>query len=265
MKLSIVTNNRNNASGLVRTLESTLGAQPGFGDWEQIVVDGASTDGSFSALDRWKDDPRLGWHVSEPDAGLYNAMNKGAAHARGDYLLFLNSGDELLPGALERVFAETRDADIVYGDLVVVDETGNAETWNYPAADEIFPAHFLFWSLPHPASFISRQLLEAAGGYDESLRIVSDAKFFLQAVANGARLAKVPFPVSRFHLGGASTDPAMLETHLAEREAMLIPFFGRWTAHRSVHPFDGQPGTQTVRADETLSRDRRGSGMTMVG
>lgn len=256
MKLSIITINRNNAEGLARTLESTFAAQSGFGDWEQIVVDGASTDGSFAALDKWKDDPHLGWHVSEPDAGIYNAMNKGIAHSRGDYLLFLNSGDELLPDTLENVFAKSRDEDIIYGDLVMVNGRGNAETRNYPDADEIVTAFFLFWSLPHPASFISRKLLESTGGYDDSFRIVSDAKFFLQAVTNGAHLAKVPFPISRFHLGGASTDPVTRKNHLDERETMLASFFGPWTAHQAVHPFEGRPW---IRADiaEAAKKDQQ--------
>ncbi len=78
-------------------LESTFDNQSGFDDWEQIVVDGASTDGSFTVLDTWKNNQHLGWHVSEPEMGIYNAINKGAAHALRDYLLFLNMGDELLP------------------------------------------------------------------------------------------------------------------------------------------------------------------------
>ena len=180
-KLSIVTINRDNAAGLRATLESTFGAQPGFSDWEQIVVDGASSDGSFAEVDRYRGDPHLGWCVSEPDAGIYNAMNKGAAHARGDYLLFLNSGDTLLPDVLERVFSEDLRWDIVYGDLIMV-RGDREETKAFPPAESIRPWFFLTSSLPHPASFISSGLFRSIGGYDESYRIVSDALFFLEEI-----------------------------------------------------------------------------------
>ncbi len=233
MKLSIVTINRNNAEGLRATLESTFVSQPGFVDWEQIVVDGASSDGSFTEVDRYRDDPRLGWCCSEPDKGIYNAMNKGAAHARGDYLLFLNSGDSLLPDVLAKVFAESWEADIAYGYLMLLKPSGMTEK-RYPDAETIHDWHFLFDSLPHPASFIHRRLFDRLGGYDESFRIVSDAKFFLDAVRAGASLHRMPFPVSRFSFGGASTRPDSRALLNRERIRFLSPVFGRHLAVRAA-------------------------------
>ena len=235
MKLSIVTINRNNAVGLRATLESTLGAQPGFKEWEQVVVDGASTDGGFAEVDRYWGNPRLGWCVSEPDSGIYNAMNKGAAHARGDWLLFLNSGDTLLPGVLEKAFASPWSADIAYGTLVIAKPDGDIEK-QYPAPSEIRDWHFLHDSLPHPASFISRRLFERLGGYDESYRIVSDAKFFMEAVIGGATLFRLPFPISRFGTDGISFDKSRRAEHLAERRRMLAPVFGERLAERVTRP-----------------------------
>jgi len=232
MKLSIVTINRNNADGLRATLESTFGSQPGFVDWEQIVVDGASSDGSFAEVDRYRGDPRLGWCVSEPDSGIYNAMNKGAAHVRGDYLLFLNSGDTLLPDVLERVFAEELREDVVYGDLIMVRD-GAEETRRFPPAEKLRPWFFLSSSLPHPASFVSAGLFRSIGGYDESFRIVSDAKFFLEAVANrGATLRYLGYPVSRFTADGLSSRPESRRLHFRERIRFLTPFFGKNVAIR---------------------------------
>ena len=232
MKLSIITICRNDAPGLVRTLRSTFEAQPGFDDWEQIVVDGASTDGSFAEVDRYRGDPRLGWCISESDTGVYNAMNKGAAHARGDYLLFLNSGDTLLPDVLERVFAEDLRGDIVYGDLIMV-RSDREETKVFPSAESIRPWFFLTSSLPHPASFISSGLFRLIGGYDESYRIASDALFFLEAVANrGAKLFHLGFPVSRFIADGLSSRPELRRDHVRERVRFLTPFFGRNVAVR---------------------------------
>ena len=241
MKLSIITINRNNAEGLRRTLESTLGAQTGLDDWEQLVVDGASTDGSFSVLDKWKGDSHLGWHVSEPDSGIYNAMNKGVSHARGDYLLFLNSGDELLPNILERVFGNNFEEDIVYGDLEFVRKDDGTSAMRFPNPEEISPAWFLFSYLPHPASFISREYLAKAGGYDETYKIISDAKFFLDAVASGAaRLRHLPFPVSRFHQDGMSSDDKYSARLISEKERMFSERFGILTARRVLFPPEGR-------------------------
>ena len=240
MKLSIVTINRNNAAGLERTLSSTFGSQPGFDDWEQVVVDGASTDGSFDAIAPYKDNPHLGWHVSEPDTGIYNAMNKGAAHARGDFLLFLNSGDELLPGVLEKVFAKPIEADILYGREVQTD--GQKETpYPFVPASRLDPAWFLFRSLPHQASFISRALFERRGGYDESFKIVSDAKFFLECVHDGTvRFQDTDVLVARFRTDGISKSFASRTLHFDERERMLAPVFGPDIARWSTHPPEGR-------------------------
>jgi glycosyltransferase involved in cell wall biosynthesis len=219
MKLSIITINRNNAEGLRRTLESTFDNQSGFDDWEQIVVDGASTDGSFTVLNNWKDNPHLGWHVSEPDKGIYNAMNKGTSHAQGDYLLFLNSGDELCRDVLKKVFAAFPRADIIYGDLLMVSTKGETHLKEFPDASDLTPAWFLFGWLPHPATFIARSCLQSFGGYDESLRIVSDAKFFTQAgQCSNVRFAHLIFPGSRFWEGGVAGKPEYRQMRRLERE-----------------------------------------------
>ena len=257
VKLTIVTVNRNNAAGLARTLESTFAAQSGFDDWEQVVVDGASTDGSFATLDKWKDNPHLGWHVSEPDAGIYNAMNKGASHARGDYLLFLNSGDELLPGVLEKVFAAETAADLLYGDLLL--HQGDRDIpWRVDEPDDVArPAYFLFRTPPHQSTFIARRLHERFGGYDETLQICADRKFFFRCILEASpRLARLPFAISRFEWGGTSNDPSLDTRKRTEWEEMLVPVFGRLIAHRAAFPPDGRPWIRTDVA-EAANKDRK--------
>ena len=250
MKLSIITINRNNASGLCRTLESTLGGQPDFSDWEQIVVDGASTDGSFDVLQKWKDDSRLGWHVSEPDSGIYNAMNKGASHARGEYLLFLNSGDVLVPNVLASVFSAPLNDDIAYGDLKFMHKDGSVSERTFPNPEEISAAWFLFDYLPHPASFIDRRYFEKTGGYDESFKIIADAKFFLNAVAsNSVRLRHLPFPISMFDTEGISSNAAFRDKLIAEQERMFSEKFGSLTARRVLYPPEGRPWIMPAVAD----------------
>ena len=255
MKLSIVTVCRNDRKGLERTLASTFDLQPSFSDWEQIVVDGASTDGSRDVAFRRKDDPRTGWCVSEPDSGIYNAMNKGLARAKGDWVLFLNAGDALLPDVLAKVFGTSVEADVVYGDMVLSSDGGRKRTVSFPDGKEIVPAYFLFGSLPHQSAFISRSLFERFGRYDEDLKIVSDAKFFLDCALSGTvRFHHLSFPVSVFEKGGISTDPAKLAFGLEERRKWLAGVFGEHAAQKATYPSPPWWAGTAVR-DEAV-RDR---------
>ena len=102
-QLSIITINRNDAQGLEKTLESIWKKQS-FKDFEHIIIDGASTDNSINIIKKYAS--HLSYWVSEPDKGIYNAMNKGIIKAKGNYLLFLNSGDWLENDILARVFKE---------------------------------------------------------------------------------------------------------------------------------------------------------------
>ena len=227
MKLSIVTINRNNAEGLARTLHSTFEAQAGFDDWEQIVVDGASTDGSLDALAPYRGNPRLGWTVSEPDGGIFNAMNKGAAHARGEYLLFLNSGDVLLPDVLAKAFAGKVSEDLVYGDVFHVHPDGRRILREFPPADRLHDWLFLTKSLPHQATFVARRLHDALGGYDETFLSAGDSKFFFLAVTERHASARhLGFAVSEMDATGISLQPKTLPARLKERKRFLEPYFG---------------------------------------
>ena len=111
-KVSVITVNYNNADGLKRTLES-LFAQT-FTDYESIVIDGGSTDGSREIIENFAD--RITYWVSEPDGGIYHAMNKGIRQATGLYYNFMNSGDLFEdPTVLENIFASDPTEDILFG------------------------------------------------------------------------------------------------------------------------------------------------------
>ena len=115
MKLSIITVNLNNAGGLQKTIESVVTQT--WLDFELIIVDGDSTDGSVEVIQQFNDSaiPQFHW-VSEPDSGVYQAMNKGIRMAQGEYLLFLNSGDFLVDSnVLSQVFKFGFSADILFG------------------------------------------------------------------------------------------------------------------------------------------------------
>ena len=112
MKFSIITINYNNKDGLEMTINSVLGQS--FQDFEYIIIDGGSTDGSIDVIKKYKS--RIDYWVSEPDKGVYNAMNKGIGKATGEYINFMNSGDAYhLPSALETIAEMHSEADIIIG------------------------------------------------------------------------------------------------------------------------------------------------------
>lgn len=128
-QLTIITINRNDAQGLEKTLESIWEKQS-FKNFEHIIIDGASTDNSINIIKKYAS--HLSYWVSEPDKGIYNAMNKGIIKAKGNYLLFLNSGDWLENDILTRVFKESFTEDIVYADLYLYRNADDIQISPYP-------------------------------------------------------------------------------------------------------------------------------------
>ena len=206
MKLSIITVNLNNRNGLQKTIDSVVFQT--FRDFEWIVIDGGSTDGSKELIEQYAD--HFAYWVSEPDKGIYNAMNKGIKVAKGEYLQFLNSGDWLYSNdTLDRVFSIMPNADIAYGNMALMDNEQITEIREYPDALSFATLYSL--SLPHPSSFIRSALLKESP-YDESLKIVSDWKFFLQKALENRSFVHISVTVSCFNLSGlSSTNKELLD------------------------------------------------------
>ena len=171
--VSVVTVNRNHLAGLKKTMESVIGQT--YADYEYIVVDGASTDGSREAIEARAD--KIARWVSEPDQGVYDAMNKGVRMARGQYVQFLNSGDWFASAdVLERIFARNApDEDLVYGDALRPDGQGGFQPWRL--ADTLSVAWFARNNLCHQSAFYKRELFDVLGPYDESYKIAADWEF----------------------------------------------------------------------------------------
>lgn len=199
--LSIVTINRNNKSGLQKTLDSIFN-QPGL-DYESIVVDGASDDGSVDIIKSRAD--QISKWSSEPDRGIYDAQNKGLAIARGEYVIFLNSGDRFHDvHVLEKVYPELDGTDIVYGDLLIVEPS---RSWVKKYNEKISFSYFLRDTLPHQAAFIKRSLFSKTGPYDESLKIIADWKFFLDAICRyNASVKYLNHVISDYDFTGISSN-----------------------------------------------------------
>lgn len=198
-KLSIITINLNGAEGLELTIKSVLG-QSVFDQIEYIIIDGGSTDASVDVIKKYSD--RLFyWQSNSKERGIYRQMNKGVSVSTGEYLLFLNGGDNLhSPTAIQSVLPELHNLDFVIGKMVFLD-TGHL----FEIQDDLSLLHFMKGSLPHNATFIKREWLEKYP-YDESYRIVSDWKFFLQSfVLGGASYKCIDTVVSDFDCNGISS------------------------------------------------------------
>lgn len=177
IEFSIITINLNNAQGLKKTVESVISQD--FRNYEYIVVDGASTDDSIESIIEYRS--HIDHLVSEPDNGIYHAMNKGIGMANGRYCLFLNSGDWLADEqVLSRVFEPCQDADIISGDSAYYDTATQTIRWLIPSPDGLTAATLFNGTLPHQSTFIKRELFNRYGLYNEDLKIASDWLFLLK-------------------------------------------------------------------------------------
>lgn len=224
MRLSIVTINRNNAAGLEKTLQSV--ASQTFKEFEYVVVDGASTDGSVEIVKRYESQfPHLKW-VSEPDSGIYNAMNKGIRMASGDYIQILNSADCLAaPDVTERMIAALANSgnpSILYGNMIKCFPDGKTLVDKSFAGQEITMQGMYMGTLNHDPAYILRDLFEKYGYYDESLKIVSDWKWYLQAIVLGGEKPQyTDIDVTLFDMTGISESDGSKDKIRKERQMVL--------------------------------------------
>lgn len=215
--VSIITVNLNNLDGLKKTIQSVLEQTYSEIDW--IVIDGGSTDGSRELIEQYAD--RFAYWVSEPDKGVYNAMNKGIRAAKGDYLQFLNSGDILWDkDVLEKVFSEKHDADILYSDCYFVEN--EKVLWERCYPDVISLREILDINFVHNGMFFKRELFEHEL-YDESLKISSDFKFNVEKVLENKKFVHVPvFTIAYDATGISSTQIDLLFKEQRSIENSLI-------------------------------------------
>jgi len=226
MTLSIITINRNNAAGLEKTMCSV--ASQTCKDFEYIIVDGASTDGSVEVIKKLESEFfHLKW-VSEPDSGIYNAMNKGIRMATGDYIQILNSADCLAcDDVTETMLAELERQgrpSILYGNMVKCFPDGHKMVDKSFAGQEITMLGMFTGTLNHDPAYIRRDLFEKYGYYDESLKIVSDWKWFLQAIILGGEKPQyIDIDSTLFDMTGISETNKELDK--AERKQVLEQLF----------------------------------------
>ncbi|MEW5967869.1 MAG: glycosyltransferase family 2 protein [Pseudomonadota bacterium] len=204
MKFSIVTVCWNSAAVLPRARDSLL-AQT-YRDYEWVVVDGASSDSTMEIVRGFDAAPVVS--VSEPDKGIYDAMNKGVRMASGEYVFFLNSDDALhdpvvLADVAKQLAAAPR-TDLLYGNV----------TYEYPdrrmlrTFSHIDARTLPFEDLCHQAVFARRALFDSVGGFDTRFRLNADYDWLIRVFRSGARTRWIDRRIARFTVGGAHVQDA---------------------------------------------------------
>lgn len=215
-KVSIITVNLNNAGGLKQTLNSVVNQN--FSNYEYIIIDGASTDKSSDIINESLDHITI--YICEPDTGIYEAMNKGIKKAKGEYCLFLNSGDWLInDNVLTNCFSKNQVADILIGGCNVSREGTIIHT--YKSTSEISLLSFYKTTIPHQSTFIKRELFKKLGLYNELYKIHADYEFWIRSIIqHNCSVNVIDVIVSDYNIDGISSK--VTNNSLSEAEVQNI-------------------------------------------
>lgn len=243
MKYSIITINFNDKEGLKRTVISVLNQT--YTDYEFIIIDGGSTDGSIDVIQEYKNN--VTYWVSEKDKGVYNAMNKGIAQAHGDYLVFMNSGDCFHAPDVLNAVAEYQE-DIICGKVLKGEST--VPSGHYKPT--ISFVDLMRGSLPHQAMFIKRELM-IKHPYDENYRILSDWKFCIEAIIfDNCSFRNIDVIVADYDTSGISTNSNGLLPK--EKELILKELFPPRIIvdYKRLAPVDDELLDQSLKLTKTV-------------
>ncbi|MCD6019425.1 MAG: hypothetical protein K0S53_2546 [Bacteroidetes bacterium] len=211
--ITVITINYNNANGLQKTIDSVV--DQSFKDFEFIVIDGQSSDGSVDII---KKSNKINYWCSEKDHGIYDAQSKGILKATGDYLLFLNSGDVLSDNSvLVKVSSYLKGGKSFYYGNLILEKQGVLEKHLAPKIIDIdFMLNSTFW---HPCVFIKSTLFRNYGLYDTSFKIAGDYEFFIRCLLKPAVTTEhMEEFITVFDGNGISNDSSQDGLQLEERE-----------------------------------------------
>ncbi|EKE02030.1 MAG: cell wall biogenesis glycosyltransferase [uncultured bacterium] len=222
MKISIITACMNAGNTIEETILSVINQT--YFDIEYIIIDGASTDNTVNIIDKHKD--KISYFVSEPDSGIYEAMNKGINASTGDYLFFLNADDTFLHNNMIKLVVNKiskNTAELVWGDLAFLDKRSGK--FYIKKQDKLNKIYLLKNTPPQPALFYKKSVFDKVGLFNANYKIVSDHEFILKALLEHKVSYKyVGFPITIFNIGGISTNPAGA-MHNKEKMEMLSQFY----------------------------------------
>ena len=228
LKFSIVTVCRNAEGSIEKTIRSVT--EQTYSDIEYIIIDAVSTDSTLAIIDKYKS--KIARVVSEPDKGIYDAMNKGVSYATGDYVFFLNAGDLLISEyeiekVNELITADPVGIDIFYGKMLVFDQRN---LWGYVHGIDFVNDAILFMDTVHHQTVFTKVSLLKERPYDINHRISADFEWFAYAyVQKKYRFKHVDILVSVFDPYGLSGNPAQLQARLMERISVLKKNYSKGT------------------------------------
>lgn len=218
--LSVITIVYNNARDIERTMLSVINQI--YPNIEYIVIDGKSTDDTLQIIEKYQS--RIAKLISEKDEGIYDAMNKGLANATGDYVIFMNSGDEFFePTTVHEVFATSPDADIYYGETEMINDEGQSLGQRRHKAPEQFSWRDFKYgmSISHQAIYIRRSLTEP---YDRQYQLSADIDWIIRAAKKAKKIVNVNRYVAKYLVGGMSK--TRHRQSLQERFNIMRQYYG---------------------------------------
>ncbi len=203
MKISIITVCYNSVGTIEDTIKSVINQD--YADLEYIIIDGGSTDGTLGIVGKYKD--KIAKVFSEPDKGIYDAMNKGIKLASGDIVGIINSDDFYADNKVLSKVAHSisTGADACYGDLAYVDRRDVSKQVRYWRAGS-YNANKLFrgWIMPHPTFFVKKEIYERFGLFNLSFKIAADYELMLRFLLKGISVAYIPETFVCMREGGHS-------------------------------------------------------------
>lgn len=211
-KVTIVIATYNSEKTLVTALDSVLNQT--FQDWECLVVDGASTDGTLDIVKRYVNSDNRFRYISEPDKGIYDAFNKGWRNAAGEWVMYLGSDDKLTPDGTNALMSvQAKDEAIVSGSILLVKPDGSIKRWKSKG-----------YIGNHQAKMTRRALLEKFGGYDLHYKICADLDFHVRLKNAGCKVINIDDDIAYFIMDGVSSK--------------LSGIFVQFKEHYSIHSKD---------------------------
>jgi len=199
-KLSVITVVFNNVKDIERTILSVINQT--YDNIEYIIVDGGSTDGTVDIINKYQHS--ISKWISEPDNGIYNAMNKGLKMASGDYVLYMNSGDEIYDfNTVKTVFATEPNADIYYGETKMFNENWESlGTRRHQVPESFTWKSFKYgMSISHQAIYIKKAITEP---YDEYYKLSSDIDWIIKSAQKAKKIVNTHQYVAKYLIGGMS-------------------------------------------------------------
>jgi|AntAceMinimDraft_15_1070371.scaffolds.fasta_scaffold20543_2 glycosyltransferase involved in cell wall biosynthesis len=198
--VSIITIVRNGVDQIEETIKSVISQKDV--NLQYIIIDGNSTDGTLGIIEKYKG--HINIVISEPDKGIYDAINKGIKHATGDLIGLIHCGDKYNDGILSvcyQKFVQTKK-DIIYGDISILEQTEKNEILRNKSANHLLLKKKM--SIFHPSTFISRECYSRIGEYNQNYKIAADYDFLLRCYTAGVSFHYVPISLATFRSGGVS-------------------------------------------------------------